>query len=710
MKSYDAHHIRNVALLGHGGAGKTTLAEAMLFESGEIPRRGTIEDGTTASDFHDVEQQRRSSVYSSVLFAEWRDYKINIIDTPGYVDYVGEVLGALRVADTGILVLNAHHGVEVGTETIWSYTKQYATPVICVVNKVDHEHSNYWRTVEQAKERFGRQVTVVQYPLVEGASFNTIIDVLTMTAYEFPLPGGKPAKKPIPEHEQDRAQQLHNELVEIIAENDENLMDHYLSSGTLTEEEMRTGLTASLIHRDLVPVFCSSAKNNMGVGRLMSFIDVVIPAPVEMPPISTEDGTRLTADPTGKTCVFVFKATSEQNVGDMSFFRVYSGTVRHGMDLVNEQTGVTERLGQLFVVNGRKRQEVDHLEAGDIGAVVKLKNTHVNNTLHDKGFNLVLPRISFPSPRVRIAVVSNKKGEEDKLGMALHHLHEEDPTLIVEHSVELKQLILHGQGEMHLQTAKHVLQQRYKLDIDFTAARIPYRETIRKAVDTSYRHKKQSGGAGQFAEVHMRVEPYHEGMPDPHGLTIRGTDVHELPWGGKLVFVNCIVGGVIDARFLPAIYKGVMEKMEEGPVAGAYVRDVRVSVFDGKMHPVDSNEAAFKMAGRMAFKDAFIKADPLLLEPMYSVTITMPEELVGDVMSDLPLRRAEIIGVDAEGHYQVITCRMPLAELDGYATILQSLSGARATYSATFLDYAPVPTQIAHKIHQEFVAASDDDE
>ncbi|MCX6140183.1 MAG: elongation factor G [Candidatus Kapabacteria bacterium] len=710
MKTYDALHIRNVALLGHAGAGKTTLAEAMLFESGEITRRGTVEEGTTTSDFHDIERERVSSVFGSVMFAEWRDYKINIIDTPGYVDYVGDVIGALRVVDTGIMVLDGHNGVEVGTETIWKYTKQFQTPVICVVNKTDHEHSNFWRTVEQAADRFGREVTVVQYPLKEGSTFNTIIDVLTMTAYVFGPDGGKPTKTEIPDAEKARASQLHNDLIEIIAENDEDLMDHYLDKGELNEEEMRKGLTHSLIKREIVPVFCTSAKKNMGAGRLMTFIDVVVPAPTEMPPVTTISGSELPADPKGKTCAFVFKAMSEANVGEMSFFRVYSGTVKHGMDVVNEQTGVTERLGQLYVVNGHKRQDVDTLEAGDIGAVVKLKNTHVNNTLHEKGFNTALPPIEFPNPRVRIAVGSNRKGEEDKLGIALHHLHEEDPTLIIEHSVELNQIILLGQGEMHLQTAKHRLVNRFKLDVDFQPARVPYRETIRKTVDGVYRHKKQSGGAGQFAEVHMRVEPYHEGMAAPNGLTVRGTEVTDLPWGGKLVFLNCIVGGVIETRFLPAIMKGVMEKMTEGPVTGSYVRDVRVSVFDGKMHAVDSNEAAFKTAGRMAFKDAFIGADPQLLEPIYNVKVIMPEEQVGDIMSDLPLRRAEIVGVDADGHYQILTCRMPLAELDKYATVLRSLTAGRATYDSSFADYLPVPPQLAQKLHQDYLVHAHDDE
>ncbi len=710
MKNYDAHHIRNIALLGHAGSGKTTIAEAMLFESGEISRRGAVEDGSTVSDYHEIEHERSGSVFGTPLFAEWRDYKINIIDTPGYVDYVGEVISALRVVDTGIMVLNAHHGVEVGTETIWKYTKEFNTPIILVVNKVDHDQSNFWRTVEQAKDRFGREVTVVQYPMNEGNGFNTIIDVLKMTAYVFPPSGGKPEKQPIPESEQERAKQLHNELIEIVAENDENLMDHYLEKGELDEDEMRHGLTTTLIKRQIFPVFCTSARNDMGTGRLMTFIDNVIPAPVEMPPIATVSGAELSADPNGKTCLFVFKSISEPNVGDMSFFRVYSGTVKHGMDVVNEQTGVTERLGQLFVVNGKNRSEVSELQAGDIGAVVKLKNTHVNNTLHDKGFNLVLPAIEFPAPKVRASVVSNRKGDEDKLGLALHSLHEEDPTLVIEHSQELKQVILYGQGEMHLQTAKHRLEHRHKLDVHFESARVPFRESIRKTVNSMYRHKKQSGGAGQFAEVHMRVEPFSEGMPAPEGLTVRGTEEHPLPWGGKLVFINSIVGGVIDQRFLPAILKGVMERMHEGPVTGSYVRDIRVTVFDGKMHAVDSNEAAFKTAGRMAFRDAFIQADPYLLEPIYHVQIITPEEQVGEIMSDLPLRRAEIVGIDADGHYQIVRTRMPLAELDRYSTVLRSLTAGRATFSAEFTEYAPVPGNIQHDLHQEYLKHQSEEE
>ncbi|MBU3742568.1 MAG: elongation factor G [Candidatus Kapabacteria bacterium] len=704
MKSYDAHHLRNVAILGHAGSGKTSLAECMLYESEEIPRRGSIEERTTTSDFHEIEHERQASVFASPLVAEWRDYKINIIDTPGYADYIGEVVSSMRVVDTSIMVVAANHGVEVGTEALWKYTERFRTPVMFVVNKVDHEHADFWRSVDQIHDRFGREAVVVQYPLVQGAGFNTIVDVLTMTAYVFPPHGGKPEKMAIPEQELERANRLHNELVEIVAENDETLMDHYLERGNLDVEEMRQGLTLSLIKRQIFPIFCVSAKLDMGAGRIMSFIDIVVPAPVEMPAVATMGGTMLTADPTGKPCIFVYRSSSEANTGDMSYFRVYSGTITHGMDLVNEQTGVTERIGQLYVMNGKKRIEVPQLEAGDLGATVKLKNTHVNNTLHEKGLNLVLPAIDFPAPKVRTAVVLAKNGEEDKLGMALHHLQEEDPTLIVEHAADLHQIILHGQGDMHLQAAKHRLASRFKLDVNFVPARIPYQETIRRSINTEYRHKKQTGGAGQFAEVHMRVEPYVEGMGAPEQLQVRGTEVHDLPWGGKLVYCNCIVGGVIDQRFMPAILKGVMEKMQEGPITGSHVRDIRVSVFDGKMHPVDSSEAAFKTAGRMAFKEAFIKADPMLLEPIYTVDITVPEELTGDVMSDLPLRRGMIEGVDVEGHYQRIKVLMPLAELDTYATVLRSMTQGRASYTSAFSVYQQVPSQLQQKLHADYVA------
>ncbi|MBL7998654.1 MAG: elongation factor G, partial [Candidatus Kapabacteria bacterium] len=637
MTTYDIQHIKNIALLGHSGSGKTTLAEAMLFEAGVINRRGTVEERNTISDYTDIEHERGSSVFATMLNLEWKNYKINVIDTPGYDDFIGEVITALRVADTGVLLLNAVNGVEVGTEIIWRYTEQFRTPMILAVNKLDADQAKFERTVEQAKERFGRAVTVVQYPLQEGTGFNAIVDVLKMTMYKFGPQGGKPEKLPIPDSEREKAARLHNELIEAIAENDETLMDKYFEQGELTEDEMRNGLKKAMIRHQLFPLFCVSARNNMGSGRMMGFIDNVAPSANELAtPILDTEGNPIPCSATGEPVAFVFKAISEPNMGEMSFMKVYSGTIKHGDVLVNAQTGAHENLGHLYKVDGKKREEVQTLIAGDIGAVVKLKNTHVNNTLHDKSSTVVVQQIEFPRSKIRTGVEAVKKGEEEKVGTALHQLHEEDPTLVVEHSHELRQTILHAQGEMHLAVAKWRMLNRFKVDVAFTEPKIPYRETIQKQARGMYRHKKQSGGAGQFAEVHFIVEPYHAGMAPPSGITVRGMEEHDLPWGGKFVLLNCIVGGVIEARFMPAITKGIMEKMTTGPLTGCHARDIRVAVFDGKMHAVDSNEAAFKTASIHAFRDCFMQADPKLLEPVYEVQVLVPEEFMGDVMSDLP--------------------------------------------------------------------------
>lgn len=698
MNTFDSEHIRNIALLGHSGSGKTTLAETMMFEAGVINRRGTVEERNTVSDYHEVEQERGTSIFGTPLHTEWKHYKINVIDTPGYDDFVGEVISALRVVDTGILLLSAPDGVEVGTEIIWKYTEQFKTPMILVVNKIDHEKSNFNRTVEQAQTRFGRAVIPVQYPLNEGSGFDTIIDVLKMTAYKFPEDGGKPEKMPIPDSEKERADKLHNELIEAIAENDEGLMELYFEKGALDEDEMRMGLKKAMIRHQLFPLFCLSAKRNMGSGRLMGFIDNVVPSPRDMPAQVAADGKEVLCDPNGPTVVFIYKTLSEPHVGDMSYFRVYSGTLRSGMDLVNSQTGVTERIGHLFLVDGKKRTEVHSIPAGDIGATVKLKNTHANNTLHAKEREVSLPPIVFPVPKVRIAAHPLNARDEEKLGAALHQIHEEDPTIVVEHSQELRQTILYGQGELHFAVCKWRLQHRFGVDVEFIAPRIPYRETIQKPVKGHYRHKKQTGGAGQFGEVHILVEPYYDGMPAPQGVNVRHTEEVALPWGGKLVFQNCIVGGVIDTRFMPAIMKGVMEKMHNGPLTGSYVRDVRISVFDGSMHAVDSNDAAFKTAGMMAFKNSFIEADPKILEPIYETEIVVPDDYIGSVMSDLPARRGMIMGVETDGHYQRVQAKMPLAELDHYSTALRSMTHGRATYTSRFAEYAPVPFDLQQKL------------
>ncbi|MCX6147067.1 MAG: elongation factor G [Candidatus Kapabacteria bacterium] len=703
MKNYSSDKIRNIALLGHSSTGKTSLAEAMMFEAGIIQRLGSVEEGNTLSDYNELEIQRGSSVFSSVMHTEWKDYKINIIDTPGSQDFIGEMVSALRVVETGVLLFSASEGIGVSSELIWQYTEKFKTPMIMAVNKIDHDKSNFDKTVEDAKERFGRAVAVVQYPVNEGTGFNAFIDVLNMVMYEF-NGNNKPSKSSIPASELEKANKLHNELIEQIAENDESLMNLYFEKGSLTEDEMCNGLRKSMLKHQLFPLFCISAKKNMGVARLMSYIDNVAPSLVDMPNQIANDGTEVICDSTKNTVAFVFKIHNEHHVGDLTFFKVYSGSVKSAMELVNPDSGVTEQLNNLFYIDGKKRNDATVIVAGDIGATVKLKNTHPNNTLCDKSKKVILSKIEFPSYKIRTAVAPDNTKDDVKLSQALTKIHEEDPTIIVEHSQELKQVIIYAQGEIQLSIIKLRLENQFGVKAHFIEPKLPYRETIQKQIRTHYRHKKQSGGAGQFADVHLVVEPWHEGMPQLAGVSIRGTETHDLPWGGKLIFQNCIVGGVIDTRFMPAIMKGVMEKMHEGPLVGSYVRDVRVSVVDGGMHPVDSNEAAFRTAGMRAFKEAFVLADPRILEPIYELNITVPNEFIGDVMSDLPARRGIIVGIETDGIYQKITARMPLAEVDKYSTALRSITQGRANYLGEFVEYGQVPHDIQNKLHQVYLA------
>ena len=691
-------HVKNIALLGHAGSGKTTLAETMLYEAGLITRRGTVEDKNTVSDYHEIEHERGNSVFSTTLHTTWRGYKINIIDTPGYDDFVGEQVSALRVADTGVMLLNAQMGVEVGTELIWEYTEAFRTPMIFAVNQLDHDKADFEKTVEEARERFGRKVTVVQYPRQQGIGFHEIIDVLKMTMYKFTDEGGKPEKLPIPDEERAKADYLHNELIETIAESDDGLMELYFEKGSLNEDEMRKGLKTAMINHEIFPLFCLSAKRNMGSGRLMGFIDNVAPCPKEMPPQKLKNGQTLECKTTGDPCIFIYKTISEPHLGDMAFFKVFSGEISTGIELVNETTGSLEKINQLYKVEGHKRILVDSLAAGDIGATIKLKGTHTNNTLHAKGREMELLPIQFPEPTITTAIVPRGKADEEKLIAALHKLQEEDPTLLVENSQELRQILVQGQGELHLAVMQWKLEHIFKIETKLVKPRIAYRETIRKAVKSDYRHKKQSGGAGQFAEVHMLVEPYYDGMPEPEGLTIRGKEEHELPWGGKLVFYNCIVGGAIDNRYLPSIQKGILEKLHDGPLTGSHVRDVRVCVYDGKMHAVDSNDISFKIAGAMAFRKAFQEASPQLLEPIYEVEVLTPGEVMGDVMSDLQTRRAIIEGIDSADHYQKVTAKVPLAELYKYSSSLRSIAQGRARHKIRFSDYAPVPNDLQKKL------------
>ncbi len=701
MKVYDDKHIKNIVLLGAPKSGKTILAEDMLFEAGLIHRRGTIEGKNTVSDYHEIEHERGNSIFATVLHTEWRDYKINIIDTPGFDDFTGEMVSSMRVADTCVMVINAQHGVEVSTELIWNYAEKFRKPVIFAINQADHPKADFDMALESLKQTFGKAVTQMQYPVNQGESFDAIIDLLKMVMYKFPPEGGKPQKLPIPDSEKEKANRLHNELVEKAAENDEQLMERYFEKGTLDEDEMRKGLKLGMIHHDVFPVFVMSARKNMGSGRMMGFIDNVAPSPQEAMPERTIQGKEIHYNPNGPTVLFVFKSHLEPNLGKLSFFKVISGQVTAGSELVNSQTGTVEKINQLFIMDGKTRNPVERLVAGDIGATLKLKDTYTNQTLCAKGTDITIEPITYPEPRIRTAVVAQTKTDEEKIGEVLQKIHQEDPTLEVGYSRELKQLIIAGQGEMHLAVCKWMLENVYKLHVEYKPPRISYRETIRKPAVAMYRHKKQSGGAGQFGEVHLKIEPWYEGMPEPTEYTVRGKELIDLEWGGKLAFYNCIVGGVIDARFIPSILKGILEKMEEGPITGSYVRDVRVCVFDGKMHPVDSNDISFKIAGMMAFKEAFLNADPVVLEPIYDLEVLVPEEMLGDVMGDLQTRRSIIMGIDAKGNYQVIKARTPLAELDRYSTTLRSLTQGRASFTQRFAEYVQVPFEIQQKLAKQ---------
>ncbi|MBL7856722.1 MAG: elongation factor G [Cyclobacteriaceae bacterium] len=701
MKVYDEKHIKNIVLLGAPKAGKTLLAEDMIFEAGITHRRGTIEGKNTVSDYHEIEQERGNSVFATALHTEWQDYKINIIDTPGFDDFVGEMISSVRVADTCVMVINAQYGVEVGAQLIWNYVDQFNKPIIFAVNQVDHPKADFEAALNSLQERFGKAVTQMQYPVSEGEGFSAIIDLLKMVMYKFPAEGGKPEKLPIPASEIEKADQLHNALVEKAAENDEKLMEKYFEKGTLDEDEMRLGLKLGMIHHDVFPVFVTSAKKNMGSGRMMGFIDNVAPTPIEAKPEITTDGKEIPFDRTKPTALFVFKSHLEPNLGKVTFFKVISGEVTTNSELINSQTGAIEKIHQLFIMDGKTRNPVDKLVAGDIGATLKLKDTYTNQTLHAKGFEVTVKPIEYPEPRIRTAIVALSKNDDEKIGEVLQKIHQEDPTLEVAFSKELRQLIIAAQGELHLAVCKWYLENVYKLHTNFESPRISYRETIRKSAIASYRHKKQSGGAGQFGEVHMQLEPYYEGMPEPVEYNVRGKEFIDLEWGGKLVFYNCIVGGVIDARFIPSILKGVMEKMEEGPITGSYVRDVRVCVFDGKMHPVDSNDISFKIAGMMAFKDAFMRAEPQLLEPICDLEVHVPEDVMGEVMGDLQTRRSLIMGMDSDGRYQVIKARTPLAELDKYTTSLRSITQGRAFFTQHVADFVPVPFDLQQKLAKE---------
>ncbi len=711
MKKYLPNEIKNIVLLGASGSGKTTLAEAMAFEGKVIDRRGSIEADSTLSDHTDIEHNYKRSIYPSQMFAEFNGYKLNIIDPPGSDDFCGGLFSAFKIADVGILVINAEEGFEAGTEIQARYARKYEKPIIFFVNKLDSEKASWETALESMEHNSQVKPVVVQYPLNPGVGFNAFIDVLLMKCFRFTDHNGSRVEEPIPESERERAAELHNKLVEAAAENDESLMELYFDKGELTEDEIRSGLKWGISRRDLIPVFCGSALEDIGTKRLMEFCTRVAPGPLKAPNFKTVDGCEVEPETDGPTVIFTYKVVNEPHLGEVSFFRVITGTLTEGMELTDTQNGAKEKITQIFLPVGKNRVKVSELSAGDIGCTVKLKSAKVNRTLATAGFDGVIEPIKFPEHRFRTAVKAVRNADEEKLGDALAKAHLEDPTIVVEYSKELKQTIIHGQGEHHLNILKWRLNNDYKIDIEYFPPRIPYRETITKVAAADYRHKKQSGGAGQFGEVHIVIEPYTEGAPVPSRfkvdgkeivLNVKGTEEIALDWGGKLVFYNCIVGGAIDARFIPAVIKGLMEKMEEGPLTGSYARDIRVALYDGKMHPVDSNEISFKLAARNAFKEAFRNAGPKIMEPIYMVEVLVPSDRMGDVMSDLQNRRAMIEGMTSEKGFELITARVPLAELYRYSTTLSSLSNGRASYTMKFHGYEQVPSDIQSKLLKEY--------
>ena len=710
MKLYQTNEIKNIALLGNDGSGKTTLTESLLYEAGIIQRRGRVSQGTTVSDYFPVEQDYGYSVFSTVYHVEYNNKKLNIIDCPGSDDFVGAAITALNVTDTAVLLLNGQYGPEVGTQNHFRYTEKLKKPVIFLVNQLDSEKCDYHNVLDRLQEIYGSKVVPVQYPINEGPEFNALIDVLLMKKYSWKPEGGAPIIEDIPAEEMEKATEMHKALVEAAAENDDTLMEKFFETEQLTEDEMREGIRKGLVTRSIFPVFCVCAGKDMGVRRLMEFLGNVVPFVDEMPKVHNTRGEEVPVVTDGPTSLYFFKTGIEPHIGEVAYFKVMSGSVKTGDELQNADRGSKERLGQIYVCAGANRQPVDQLNAGDIGCAVKLKDVKTGNTLNGKDTENRFDFIKYPNSKYSRAIKAVNESETEKMMAALLRMRQEDPTWIVEQSKELRQIIIHGQGEFHLRTLKWRLENNEKIQVRFEEARIPYRETITKASRADYRHKKQSGGAGQFGEVHLIVEPYAEGMPDPtlytfggqeFRMNIKGREEVDLPWGGKLVFLNSVVGGAIDARFMPAILKGVMDCMERGPLTGSYARDVRVVVYDGKMHPVDSNELSFMLAARNAFSMAFREAGPKILEPIYDLEVYVPADYMGDVMSDLQGRRALIMGMDSEHGYQKLQAKIPLKELANYSIALSSLTGGRASFTTKFASYELVPSDI----QQQLIAA-----
>lgn len=713
MRVYQTNEIKNIALLGSAGSGKTTLAESMLFEAGVIKRRGSIEAKNTVSDYFPVEQEYGYSVFSTVFHVEWNGKKLNVIDCPGSDDFVGGAITALNVTDQAVILINGQYGPEVGTQNNFRYTEKLHKPVIFLVNQLDSDKCDFDTLITNMKEIYGSKCVQIQYPIQTGPGFNSLIDVLLMKKYSWKPEGGAPIIEEIPEEEKEKAMELHKILVEAAAENDETLMEKFFEEESLSEDELREGIRKGLVTRSIFPVFCVCAGKDMGVRRLMEFLGNVVPFVSEMPKIHNTRGEEVEPDQNGSESVYFFKTGMEPHIGEVSYFKVMSGCIKPGDDLSNADRGSKERISQIYACAGSNRIPVEQLNAGDIGCTVKLKDVKTGNTLNDKTVDQKFDFIKYPNSKYSRAIKSVNEGETEKLMASLIKMRQEDPTWVVEQSKELHQTIIHGQGEFHLRTLKWRLENNEKIMVKFEEPKIPYRETITKTARADYRHKKQSGGAGQFGEVHLIVEPYAEGMPDPVSykfngqefkMNIKGREEVDLEWGGKLVFINSVVGGAIDTRFMPAILKGIMERMESGPLTGSYARDVRVIVYDGKMHPVDSNELSFMLAARHAFADAFKVAGPKILEPIYDLEVYVPADYMGDVMSDLQGRRAMIMGMDSEAGYQKLSAKIPLKELSNYSISLSSLTGGRASFTTKFASYELVPNDIQNKLIAEHEA------
>ncbi|MBP7543190.1 MAG: elongation factor G [Ignavibacteriaceae bacterium] len=688
MKEYTPELIRNIGFFGHANAGKTTFNELALYTGGETTRIGKIEEGNTISDYTPNEIERKISISLSACHLDWKDVKLNIVDIPGTSDFEGEVLAGAKVVDTGLIFIKAVEGIEVGTEHAWEYLKEDNKPAAIVINKIDHERSDFKRIFEQSIDRLSHSCVVVTFPAKEGLQFDTVVDVLKMKAYQYGAIGTKSVTEiDIPADLKALAEEYHTQLIEKVAEADEELMNNYFENGDLTPEEATKGLKIAIRNGDLVPVFAASAAKGVGMNNILDFAVSYFPAPNDMPPAKglLGDGkeVEVVCTKNGEPVLFIFKIIAEQHVGELSLFRVYSGTLKPGMDLVNQTSGKPERLNQFFVLNGHNRKDLSSMCAGDIGAVVKLKDSHTNNTLSSKNYSVKIAHIKFPEPSIRGAIIPKAKGDEDKIATCLHALHEEDPSFNVRFDPEIGQTIITGQGQTQLTFAVKRLKERYNVDVDLVQPRIPYRETIKGRVDSvDYRHKKQSGGRGQFAHVFFKMEPQERG---------KGFE-----------FVDAIVGGAVPGRFIPAVEKGIQEQMVKGVLAGYNVVDVKVTLFDGKFHDVDSDEMSFKLASAQCFKKAFAACKPCLLEPIYEVEVKVPEEFMGDVMSDFTSRRGRILGMESDGHFQILKANVPLSSLYKYSVDLRGITAGRGTHKEKFSFYEEVPKEQEVKIIEEY--------